>query len=158
MEIILFSWKEKWKKNIYRYIPLSDAVPITGNINIVIVLTVVLGNTSLRSGLLRSESCPNRNDGSCRQGPESGRTRQTRVEENCFYLHFSDKGKEAQEDKSLTSINQYTLVDFAVFGVTVFLSLLSIAKAIKKHCTRQSCTSKTISMSSLIFCITYTFL
>lgn len=132
---------------------MSDAVPITGNINIVIVLTVVLGNTSLRSGLLRSESCPNRNDGPCHQGPDSGQTRQTRVEEKWFYLHFSDKEKQAQEDKSLTSINQYTLVDFAVFGVIVFLSLLSIAKAIKKHCTSQSCTSKTISMSSLIICI-----
>lgn len=45
--------QESGKKNIYRSIPTSDAMPVTGNINIVIILAAVLGNTSLRSGLLR---------------------------------------------------------------------------------------------------------
>lgn len=104
-------------------------MPIIGNI--IIVLTVVFENTSLRSELLRSESCLNRSGGPCHQGTESEQTRQTRVEENCFCLHFSDKGKAAQDGKSLTSINQYSLMDFAIFEVTVFLYVLSIVKVIK---------------------------
>jgi len=61
---------------------------IASSINIVIVLTVVLGNTSLTSGLLKSEGCPNGNYGLCHHGPE---TEQIRVEENGFYPHFSNK-------------------------------------------------------------------
>lgn len=52
----------KWKKK-YRSIPTSDAMAITGNINTVIMLAAVLGNTSMRSGLLRSERCLKRNYG-----------------------------------------------------------------------------------------------
>lgn len=46
-------------------------------------------------------------------------------------------------------------MDFATFGVTVSLYLLSVVKAIKKHRTSHTSTGKTTSMSSLVFCITY---
>lgn len=58
-----FLLKGKVKKSISRYIPMSDAMPIIGNINSVIVLTAVLRNTSLRSGLPRSDRYLDRNYG-----------------------------------------------------------------------------------------------